>query len=69
MNDATAPSHVALAALAAPRPARDGRGCIVIALGIFMMLQPFALMLYTWSFVDHAGRRRDVHDRLASFPE
>ena len=24
--------------------------CIVIALGIFMMLQPFALVLYTWSF-------------------
>ena len=25
--------------------------CIVIALGIFMMLQPLALALYTWSFV------------------
>ena len=25
--------------------------CIVIALGIFMMLQPFALLLFTWSFV------------------
>ncbi|MCE2915560.1 MAG: hypothetical protein LW768_08430 [Rubrivivax sp.] len=25
--------------------------CIVVALGIFMMLQPFALVLYTWSFV------------------
>ena len=25
--------------------------CIVIALGIFMMLQPFALVLFTWSFV------------------
>jgi len=25
--------------------------CIVIALGIFMMLQPFVLTLYTWSFV------------------
>ena len=24
--------------------------CIVIALGIVMMLQPFALVLYTWSF-------------------
>ena len=23
----------------------------IIALGIFMMLQPFALVLYTWSFV------------------
>ena len=25
--------------------------CMVIALGIFMMLQPFALELYTWSFL------------------
>ena len=25
--------------------------CIVIAVGIFMMLQPMALILYTWSFV------------------
>ncbi len=25
--------------------------CIVIAFGIFMMLQPLALVLYTWSFV------------------
>ena len=25
--------------------------CIVIALGIFMMLQPFAMVLFTWSFV------------------
>ena len=25
--------------------------CIVIALGIFMMLQPFALVLYTYSFI------------------
>lgn len=25
--------------------------CFVIALGIFMMLQPLALVLYTWSFV------------------
>jgi hypothetical protein len=25
--------------------------CIVIALGIFMMLQPFVMTLYTWSFV------------------
>jgi hypothetical protein len=24
--------------------------CVVIALGIFMMLQPFALALYTYSF-------------------
>ena len=25
--------------------------CGVIALGVFMMLQPFALVLFTWSFV------------------
>lgn len=25
--------------------------CIVITLGILMMLQPFALVLYTWSFL------------------
>jgi hypothetical protein len=25
--------------------------CVVIGLGIVMMLQPFALVLFTWSFV------------------
>jgi hypothetical protein len=25
--------------------------CAVIGLGILMLLQPFALVLYTWSFV------------------
>jgi hypothetical protein len=25
--------------------------CAVISLGILMLLQPFALVLYTWSFV------------------
>ena len=25
--------------------------CIVIALGLVMMLQPFAMVLFTWSFV------------------
>jgi hypothetical protein len=25
--------------------------CIVIALGFLMMLQPFAMVLYTWSFM------------------
>jgi len=38
-----------------PRWLRHGpmemAACIVIAFGIFMMLQPFALALYTWSFV------------------
>ena len=38
-----------------PRWLRRGRlemaACVVIALGILMLLQPFALVLYTWSFV------------------
>ncbi len=25
--------------------------CVVIAAGIFMMLQPLAMILFTWSFV------------------
>jgi len=25
--------------------------CVVIGLGLFMLLQPFALVLYTWSFL------------------
>jgi hypothetical protein len=25
--------------------------CVVIAAGIFMMLQPLAMVLFTWSFV------------------
>lgn len=37
-----------------PKWARRGpmeiAACIVIALGIAMMLQPFALILFTWSF-------------------
>ncbi len=24
--------------------------CVIIALGIFMMLQPFLMVLFTWSF-------------------
>ena len=38
-----------------PRWARRGRmemlACVVIALGFLMMLQPFAMALYTWSFL------------------
>jgi hypothetical protein len=38
-----------------PRWARRGRmellACAVIATGFLMMLQPFALVLYTWSFL------------------
>lgn len=38
-----------------PAPLRRGPmemlACVLIALGISMMLQPFALVLYTWSFL------------------
>lgn len=38
-----------------PKFLRRGRmeviACIIIALGIAMMLQPFALILFTWSFL------------------
>ena len=37
-----------------PRWARRGRmemlACVVITTGLAMMLQPFAMALYTWSF-------------------
>ena len=49
------PPHVADAHPNWPKALRRGpmemAACIVIALGIFMMLQPFALVLFTWSFV------------------
>ena len=51
-----------------PKWARRGpmemAACAVIALGIFMMLQPFALVLFTLFVRDDAGRRADVHHRL-----
>jgi hypothetical protein len=38
-----------------PRRLRRGPmellACVIIALGIFMLLQPFAMALYTWSFL------------------
>jgi len=38
-----------------PRWARRGRmeiaACVVIALGLVMMLQPLAMVLFTWSFL------------------
>jgi hypothetical protein len=38
-----------------PRALRRGPmemvACIVIAAGIFMLLQPIAMVLYTWSFI------------------
>ena len=33
------------------RGPREVAACIVITLGIVMMLQPFAMLLYTWSFL------------------
>jgi hypothetical protein len=35
----------------ARRGPMEKAACVVIALGIGMMLQPFALVLYTYSFV------------------
>ena len=29
----------------------EAAACVIIALGIGMLLQPFALILYTWSFL------------------
>ena len=29
----------------------EALACVVIAAGIFMMLQPLAMVLFTWSFV------------------
>jgi hypothetical protein len=38
-----------------PRRLRRGPmemlACVIIATGIFMLLQPFAMALYTWSFL------------------
>jgi hypothetical protein len=60
--DPRRPLDVPNTAIAAHPPARRwpawlrrGRmeiaACIVIALGIAMMLQPFAMVLFTWSFL------------------
>ena len=35
----------------ARRAPMEMAACVVIALGIFMMLQPFALVLFTYSFI------------------
>jgi hypothetical protein len=35
----------------ARRAPMEMAACVVIGLGIFMMLQPFALVLFTYSFV------------------
>ncbi len=52
MNQDTAPDKTPR-----PWPAWLRRGpaemlaCVVITLGLLMLLQPFAMQLYTWSFV------------------
>lgn len=58
MSNSTRPATVTMTAPAAstwPRWLRRGTlelvACAVITLGILMLLQPFALILYTWSFV------------------
>ena len=56
---ATPPASSPASPPAAPRrwPRRLRRGtmeqvaCVVITAGVLMLLQPFALLLYTWSFV------------------
>ena len=60
--------------VAASRPHLLRRGPLeaiataIIALGVVMLLQPFALTLYTWSFVDHAGRHV-MFIIVSKFPE
>ena len=55
-----------------PKWARRGPmeivACVIIAVGIFMMLQPFALVLYTWSFVTTLGGTL-MFTIVSKFPE
>ena len=49
------PSSKLVVTNAWPRLLRRGKlelvACAIIALGLLMLLQPFAMVLYTWSFV------------------
>jgi hypothetical protein len=58
MSKHSLPANIAPTAVAQPgwpRWLRRGPlellACAVIGLGILMLLQPFALLLYTWSFI------------------
>ena len=42
--------------------------CIIIGVGLFMLLQPFALVLYTWSFVTMLGGTL-MFTVVSKFPE
>jgi hypothetical protein len=42
--------------------------CVVIATGIFMMLQPFALVLFTYSFLTTLGGTL-MFTVVSKFPE
>ena len=42
--------------------------CIIIGAGLFMLLQPFALVLYTWSFVTMLGGTL-MFTVVSKFPE
>jgi hypothetical protein len=52
----------------ARRATMEKVACAVIALGIFMMLQPFALILFTWSFVTTLGGTL-MFTIVSKFPE
>ena len=42
--------------------------CVIIGVGLFMLLQPFALVLYTWSFVTMLGGTL-MFTVVSKFPE
>jgi hypothetical protein len=50
-----APAHAPQAQSRWPKALRRGpmeiAACVLITLGLLMLLQPFFLILYTWSFV------------------
>jgi hypothetical protein len=52
----------------ARRATMEKVACVVIALGIVMMLQPFALILFTWSFVTTLGGTL-MFSIVSKFPE
>jgi len=55
MNRSPSPTNTAAAPRRWPRWLRRGPmemvACTVIAAGLFMMLQPLAMALFTWSFL------------------
>jgi hypothetical protein len=55
MSTPHTPVHAPQAQSPWPKALRRGpmeiAACVLITLGLFMLLQPFFLILYTWSFV------------------